>query len=102
MLVNNKMSSCLLPILQSVLSVGCVGLTRSFPLKHNSITGTSHHFWEPYALLGPASESGDSDPPLKVPAHATPAAESSAYSTDKLFSCTECPAVSGKLCLMMQ
>lgn len=102
MLVNNKMSSCLLPILQSVLSVGCVGLTCSFPLRHNSMTGTSHRFWEPYAPLGPASENGDSDPPLKVPAHVTPAAESSAYSTDKLFSCTECPAVSGKLCLMMQ
>lgn len=91
------MSSRLLPVLQSVLSAGCAGLTCSLPLKHDSITGTNHDFWELYSPLGPASENGDSDAPLKVPAHATPAAESSAYSIDKLSSCTECPAVSGKL-----
>jgi len=95
------MGSCLLPILPCDLSAGRAGLTCSFPLKHNSITGSNHHFWEPYVLLGPASENGDSDSPLKVSADVTSAAESSAYSKDML-SCTKCPAVSGKLCLTMQ
>lgn len=48
-------------------------------------------------LLGPAGEDGGSDAPLKVPAHATPAAEPPAYSSDRLSSRRECPAVSGKL-----
>lgn len=81
--VNNNMGSRLLPILQCVLSAGCAGLTCSFPFKHDSITGSNHRFWEPYALLGPASDQ-DCDAPLTAPAHVTPAAESLAYSTDKL------------------
>lgn len=75
------MGSCLLPVLKSALSVGCVGLTCSFPLKHHPITGTNHNFWELYALPGPASENGDSDAALRVQAHETP----SAYSTNSLL-----------------
>lgn len=36
-------------------------------------------------LLGPASENGDSDAPLRVQAHETPSAGSSAYSTNSLL-----------------
>lgn len=42
-----------------------------FPLKHDSITDTNYHFWEPFVLLEPASENGDSNAPLKVPAYVT-------------------------------